>query len=63
LSGAKDGKWLYFTSDRGFADSPRTRAITTAELSRQLRSAGNGLGDIYRVEAKAALERFGVKPN
>jgi Tol biopolymer transport system component len=53
-----DGKWLYFTSERGFADVPQTRRLTSAELARRLREPGNGLGDIYRVEASAILSRY-----
>ena len=56
-----DGKWLYFTSDRGFADVPQTRRLTTAEFTRKLHEPGNGLGDIYRVEAKAILSRYTQK--
>lgn len=50
-----DGKWLYFTSERGFADTPQQRRLTSAELTRALHGPGNGLGDIYRVDAKSVL--------
>lgn len=50
-----DGRWLYFTSDRGFADSPLTRTLTTSEWSRMLTSPGNGLGDTYRIELRQVL--------
>lgn len=53
-----DGTWLYFTSDRGFADAPQARRLTSEELMRKLHEPGNGLGDIYRVDAKAVLSQY-----
>ena len=50
-----DGKWLYFTSERGFADGPQQRRLTSAALTRKLRGPGNGLGDIYRVDLRPVL--------
>lgn len=50
-----DGKWLFFTSERGFADAPQTRRITTAEFARRLNGPGNGLGDIYRIDVGRVL--------
>lgn len=54
-----DGKWLYFTSERGFADTPQQRRLTSSELARALHGPGNGLGDIYRVDAKSVLTSRG----
>lgn len=44
-----DGKYLYFTSQRGFPDAPQRRALTYRELRDSLASVRNGLGDVYRV--------------
>jgi Tol biopolymer transport system component len=51
--GSPDGRRLFFTSDRGFADRPLTRPIGSAELDRALSSPRNGLGDIYSVPISA----------
>jgi Tol biopolymer transport system component len=50
--GSPDGQYLYFTSQRGFADGPRTRPFTTKELMAGLTSTLNGGGNIYRVPLK-----------
>lgn len=54
-----DGRHLLFTSTRRtFAVTPPEKALTYAELSRQLNSPGNGLGDLYQVDLQALrLER------
>jgi Tol biopolymer transport system component len=44
-----DGNYLFFTSTRGFADAPRPEKLTYQGLINRIRSAGNGLGDIYQV--------------
>jgi hypothetical protein len=47
-----DGRFLYFTSERG----PLTEHGTlydAARLERALHSPGNGLGDLYRVDFRA----------
>lgn len=47
-----DGRYLYFTTERGvFAE--HGQPFTYAHLERALHSAGNGLGDIYRVDFRA----------
>ena len=48
-----DGKYFFFTSERGFADHPLTKPLTYEQLMQQIRNPGNGLGDIYRVDAAA----------
>jgi Tol biopolymer transport system component len=48
-----DGKWLYFTSFRGFLDSPPSRPITYAELKAKLRTPLNGSGNVYRIPVDA----------
>lgn len=53
-----DGQYLYFASERGFADAPLTERLTTAELRRLLGGAGNGLGDTYRIEMSRILDAF-----
>jgi WD40-like Beta Propeller Repeat len=45
-----DGKFLFFTSERGFADEPQQRRLGYSELVARIRGPGNGLGDIYRVD-------------
>jgi Tol biopolymer transport system component len=44
-----DGRWLYFTSQRGFTDAPQARPLTARELADSLRTVRNGQGDIYRI--------------
>jgi Tol biopolymer transport system component len=55
-----DGRYLFFTSTRRtFAAAPLEKALTYAELSHQLNSPGNGLGDLYQVNLQALrLERL-----
>ncbi len=48
-----DGKYLFFTSTRGFADAPLAKRLSYPELSRKLRGTRNGLGDIYQIEMGA----------
>jgi Tol biopolymer transport system component len=48
-----DGKWFYFTSFRGFLDSPPSRPITYAELRAKLRTPLNGSGNVYRIPVAA----------
>jgi Tol biopolymer transport system component len=51
-----DGKYFFFTSDRGFADQPLTKPLTYEQFLKQIHSPGNGLGDIYKIDAKAVLD-------
>jgi hypothetical protein len=51
--GSQDGHYLYWTSKRGFVDSPRTRGLTMPELRDSLRSVLNGQGNIYRIPIAA----------
>lgn len=48
-----DGRYLFFSSSRGFFDEPLKERLTSEELSRRLAGPGNGLGDIYRVDFEA----------
>jgi len=50
-----NGKYLFFTSERGFADAPLARRLTYGELMKRIRNTGNGLGDIYQVDLDAVL--------
>ncbi len=47
-----DGKYFFFTSNRSALDS-RDHRYSLAELHRALSSPGNGLRDIYRMDASA----------
>jgi len=45
-----DGKYLFFTSERGFATPPLKKRKTYRELIAGIRSTLNGLGNIYQIE-------------
>jgi Tol biopolymer transport system component len=45
-----DGKYFFFTSNRGFADTPLEKRLTYDELISRLRSPHNGLRDIYQID-------------
>src|SRR6185295_7118613 len=46
-----DGRWLTFTSDRGFAQIPLPRRLGARELMAALAGTRNGWGNVYRVPA------------
>jgi Tol biopolymer transport system component len=48
-----DGKWFFFTSNRGFADNPLEKRLSYKELLQKLHSPGNGLRDIYKIDISA----------
>ena len=48
-----DGKYLFFTSNRGVLDKPLPRQLDYRELIEAIRSPGNGLRDIYQVDVSA----------
>jgi Tol biopolymer transport system component len=50
-----DGRYLYFASERGFADSIPTQRLSRDELIGRFTSVGNGLGDVYRIELAPLL--------
>jgi hypothetical protein len=56
-----DGRWLYFTSERGFADQPQAAPLTTERWNALLAAPGNGLGDVYRVELEPLLRAHGAR--
>lgn len=45
-----DGKYFFWTSTRGFADKPLDRRLNFQQLTNNLRSPRNGLGDIYQID-------------
>jgi hypothetical protein len=59
---APDGQYLYFTSDRSFADKPLEAALSTREWNARLDGRGNGLGDTWRVPTAAVFEALGRTP-
>lgn len=48
-----DGKYFFFTSERGFATPPLKRRISYPELVGGIESTLNGLGNIYQIEVAA----------
>lgn len=44
------GKYLFFSSERGFADAPLKTRLTYRQFLKKIRNPGNGLGDLYRVD-------------
>jgi Tol biopolymer transport system component len=48
-----DGKWFFFTSNRGFANKPLEKRLSYQELLQKLHSPGNGLRDIYKIDISA----------
>jgi len=48
-----DKKYFFWTSARGFADTPLKKRLNSQELMIKLRSPGNGLGDIYYIDIAA----------
>ena len=55
-----DGKWLYFSSTRHFADSALAAPLRARALRERIRSPGNTLGDTYRVPLAPLLAELGV---
>lgn len=51
-----DKKYFFFTSERGFADQPLKGRLTYTEFMKKIHGPGNGLGDIYRIDARAVLD-------
>ena len=48
-----DGKYFFFTSERGFADQPLQSRLNYTQFAKRIHGAGNGLGDIYQVDISA----------
>jgi WD40-like Beta Propeller Repeat len=51
-----DGKWMYFTSERGMQTDKRDRPFTAEEWSERARGLYDGLGNIYRIPMAYVLE-------
>jgi WD40-like Beta Propeller Repeat len=51
-----DGKWLYFTSEKGLSTDKRDAPLTHAEFVEKSRGVMNGLGNIYRVPLELVLK-------
>jgi Tol biopolymer transport system component len=52
---SQDGKYLFFSSDRGFPLPYDGKKLTYRELVDKFRSVDNGLGNIYHVELSAFM--------
>jgi len=48
-----DGRWLYFSSERGFAEIPMPQRMSAREFETRLHSVRNGWNNIYRVPIEA----------
>lgn len=51
-----DGRWFYFSSDRGFAAIPMEPAVTARAFDSGLRSVKNGWNNVYVVDARVLRE-------
>jgi hypothetical protein len=45
-----DGKYFFWSSTRSNVPRMNAARLTTTEYLKKLRSAGNGLGDIYMID-------------
>jgi Tol biopolymer transport system component len=45
-----DGKYFFFTSERGFADQPLQTRLSYAQFAKRIHGPRNGLGDIYQAD-------------
>ncbi len=57
--GSPDGKYLYFTSMRGFTTTPPGRKMLLKEWQDSIKSIRNGNGNVYRAPIEAVL---GLRP-
>jgi hypothetical protein len=51
-----DGKWLIFTSERGFPTEHHDKPLTYDEIENRIRGTLNGLGNIYRIDMNGILQ-------
>lgn len=56
-----DGQWLYFSSTRGFLETPTASRPTAEQLRQALASPGNGLGDTWRVPMADVRRIAGIR--
>ncbi len=54
---SRDGKTLFFTSERNFVTIPMKKRLNYASLEQQLHWPGNGLGDIYQVPTSVFMDK------
>jgi Tol biopolymer transport system component len=52
-----DGKYLFFSSDRGFNPPAANRRLTYQNLIKQFKSPENGLGNVYQVDVSSFLTK------
>lgn len=45
-----NGKFLFWTSDRGFGTEPQAKPLSYKELADKIHGPGNGLGDLYVID-------------
>ncbi len=57
-----DGRYLYFTSDRSFADNSLEAALSTREWNARLDAPRNLLGYTWPVPMSAVFEALGRTP-
>jgi hypothetical protein len=50
-----DGKFMLFSSEKGFPTDKRDRAVTYEEFAQKTRGTLNGLGNIYRIRLEDVL--------
>ena len=50
-----DGRYLLFSSERGFPSEPHEQPVSYQEFARRMRGTLNGLGNIYRVPLADAM--------
>lgn len=58
-----DGKYLFFSSDRGFPFPYDGKRLTYGELMSRFRSYDNGLGNVYQVDMPAAKTARAERPS
>jgi hypothetical protein len=51
-----DGKWLIFTSERGFPTENHAKPLTYDEIENKIHGTLNGLGNIYRIDLNTILK-------
>ena len=51
-----DGKYLIYSSEKGFPTDKRDRPVTYDEFAQKVRGVMNGLGNIYRVPMDYVLK-------
>lgn len=51
-----DGKYLLFSSEKGFPTDKREQAVTYDEFAQKIRGTMNGLGNIYRIPLDYVLK-------